>query len=264
MNSKSMLTGVETGSTTNDTDSRCGNTGNNANRGYFLRWSRLHKRVDVKDNTGGLMGGSSIAGSFTNGASAASTKKNVLHDCSGYAAPGEVLCCMGPSGAGKTSLMNVLSGRSSYQEGVISINGEPTTAHTMKRLMSKVAYVKQADIFFGHLTVRDQLTYTALLRMSSSIPTADKHTEVERVIRLLRLTKVGDSQIRNLSGGERKRVNIGTELLTDPTVLLLDEPTSGLVRTCVDNYRPVFAVCSSVPLERVWLLSITNLTHLSL
>ena len=83
----------------------------------------------------------------------------------------------------------------------------------------------QSDIFFQHLTVRDQLTYTALLRMPGAMRTEVKHEEVNKVIRILRLTKVADSPIKLLSGGEKKRVNIGTELLTDPGVLLLDEPT---------------------------------------
>jgi ABC-type multidrug transport system ATPase subunit/ABC-type multidrug transport system permease subunit len=155
-------------------------------------------------------------------------------------------------GSGKTTLLNVLSGRSSYQDGSIRINGEVLTGQSRKRLMSKIAYVKQSDIFFEHLTVRDQLLYTAFLRLSSSHPTT-KHTsndtnsekesaiivnsrerkleEVEKVITLLRLQKVADSPIMMCSGGEKKRVNIGTELLTDPQVLLLDEPTSGLDST---------------------------------
>ena len=89
----------------------------------------------------------------------------------------------------------------------------------------------QSDVFFEHLSVRDQLTYTALLRMPGQMHTEMKHKEVEKVIRMLRLTKVADSAINLLSGGEKKRVNIGTELLTDPAVLLLDEPTSGLDST---------------------------------
>jgi ABC-type multidrug transport system ATPase subunit len=102
---------------------------------------------------------------------------------------------------------------------------------SMKRLMSKIAYVKQTDIFFGHLTVRDQLTYTALLRLPSDLPKQSKHEEVDRIIKMLRLTKVADSPVMLLSGGEKKRVNISTELLTDPSVLMLDEPTSGLDST---------------------------------
>ena len=101
----------------------------------------------------------------------------------------------------------------------------------MKRLMAKIAYVKQADIFFEHLTVRDQLGYTAMMRLPQVWTKQKKMDEVEQIIRLLRLTKVANSEIRMLSGGEKKRVNIGTELLTDPDVLLLDEPTSGLDST---------------------------------
>jgi len=101
----------------------------------------------------------------------------------------------------------------------------------MKRLMAKIAYVKQADIFFEHLTVRDQLGYTAMLRLPQAWEKKKKMDEVERIIKLLRLTKVATSEIRTISGGEKKRVNIGTELLTDPAVLLLDEPTSGLDST---------------------------------
>jgi ABC-type multidrug transport system ATPase subunit len=97
--------------------------------------------------------------------------------------------------------------------------------------MSKIAYVKQQDVFFQHLTILDQLTYTALLRLPSSLPKSEKIAEVNRTIKLLRLSKVADSPIMLLSGGEKKRVNICTELLTDPVVLLLDEPTSGLDST---------------------------------
>jgi len=98
-------------------------------------------------------------------------------------------------------------------------------------LMAKIAYVKQADIFFEHLTVRDQLGYTAMLRLPQVFTKEKKLQEVENMLRLLRLTKVANSEIRMLSGGEKKRLNIGTELLTDPEVLLLDEPTSGLDST---------------------------------
>ncbi|KAL7557298.1 hypothetical protein ACA910_016258 [Epithemia clementina (nom. ined.)] len=217
-----------------DIDTTAADSTGNGKKGLFLRWSRLTKTVAIKDGTGGLMGRSSISMSFHDkrpSTTERTTTKKILNEVSGYAAPGEILACMGPSGAGKTSLMNVLSGRSSYQGGVISINGEPTTAKSMKRLMTKVAYVKQADIFFGHLTVRDQFTYTALLRMPASTSTLEKHQEVDKLVRLLRLSKVADSPIMMVSGGERKRVNIGTELLTDPDVLLLDEPTSGLDST---------------------------------
>jgi len=199
--------------------------------GPFLRWSRISKKVEIRGSSGGIIR-SSISSPSSEIQSGAKVRELVVLDqVSGFAAPGEVLACMGPSGSGKTSLLNTLSGRSSYNSGIISVNGQKITTQSMKRLTAKIAYVKQADIFFQHLTVRDQFTYTALLRMGEKIPLSEKYEAVDRVIRNLRLTKVSESPIRLLSGGEKKRVNIGTELLTDPDVLLLDEPTSGLDST---------------------------------
>lgn len=111
-----------------------------------------------------------------------------------------------------------MSGRTSYDSGILSVNGLPITGNegALKRLKSKIAYVKQADIMFTHLTVRDQLGYTAFLRLPQAWSRESKLAEVERIIKLLRLSKVADSPITLLSGGERKRTNIGTELLTDP------------------------------------------------
>ena len=85
-----------------------------------------------------------------------SAKKTILNGVSGAAAPGEILALMGPSGSGKTSILDVLSGRSSYDGGMINLDGDHVTDKVMKKLKKKVAYVKQNDLFFGHLTVRDQ------------------------------------------------------------------------------------------------------------
>lgn len=217
----------------------------NPKDGIFLRWSRVTKTVAVKSDNSGLVRGS-IAESTTPSRENFQSKirrlsterksekkqvKTILHEVSGYAAPGEILAMMGPSGSGKTTLLNCLSGRNPYTSGVISVNGRPLGGAEMKRLMAKIAYVKQADIFFEHLTVRDQLGYTAMLRLPQVLTKQKKMEEVDRIIRLLRLTKVSNSEIRMLSGGEKKRLNIGTELLTNPEVLLLDEPTSGLDST---------------------------------
>ncbi|CAJ1946109.1 unnamed protein product [Cylindrotheca closterium] len=208
-----------------------------ASNSFHLRWSRLTKTVQLANENKGLMRGS-VAG----GASSAnkdslkestltSSTKIILDAVSGSAAPGQVLALMGPSGSGKTSLLNSLSGRTVYESGDLSINGTTLTPQAKKRLLTKIAYVKQADIFFSHLSVRDQLTYTAMLRLPQDLPTAHKVEEVEKILDMLRLTHVAESPIHLLSGGEKKRTNIGTELLTDPSVLLLDEPTSGLDST---------------------------------
>merc|ERR1719335_2125455 len=167
----------------------------------------LNKFIEIGntgDNRASLTARSSIHSKIT--PSAKKSTKVILDHVSGEAKPGEILALMGPSGSGKTSLMNVLSGRASYQEGDVSINGKNLDKASMKKLLSRVAYVKQQDIFFETLTVRDQLTYTAQLRIS------DKDTTKEARNQLIQ-TKV---------------VNIGTELLTDPSLILLDEPTSGL------------------------------------
>jgi len=95
----------------------------------------------------------------------------------------------------------------------------------MKRI---IAYVLQEDIFFDHLTVRDQLTFTARLRLPES---TDTKGAVERVINQLNLHSCLDTTLMLVSGGEKKRTNIGSELLTNPSALLLDEPTSGLDST---------------------------------
>jgi ABC-type multidrug transport system ATPase subunit len=223
-------------------------------KSYFLQWSQLSKTVQVKDATNGLMRSSIAESDHGNGNSknqqrSVPPKKVILSKVSGSAAPGKVLALIGPSGSGKTSLLNALSGRTSIQSGTISVNGRALLTATtnndtgskkgssqeqllmMKRFVSKVAYVQQEDIFFTHLTVRDQLAYTAFLRLPQAWPRAEKLAQVDETIRALRLTKVQDSPIKLLSGGEQKRVNIGTELLTNPSCLLLDEPTSGLDST---------------------------------
>lgn len=206
-----------------------GNNNNSTKDGIFLRWSRLVKTVQVKETNAGLLRGSIAAPNseaMQEFQKTGPTTKVILDEVSGCAEPGQVLCMMGPSGSGKTSLLNCLSGRTSYESGVITVNGKPLASNAMrKRLMAQIAYVRQADVFFTHLTVRDQLGYTAFLRLPQAWTKARKLDEVERIITLLRLTKVADSKISMLSGGEKKRVNIGTELLTDPSCLLLDEPT---------------------------------------
>jgi len=143
---------------------------------------------------------------------------------------------MGPSGSGKTSLLDVLSSRSSYNDGTIflnsmSVGSSNSNSNKMKSLKRKIAYIKQKDIFFDHLTVKDQLMYTAFLRLGDDYTKEQKLDEVDKVIQLLRLEKCADTQIMLVSGGERKRVNIGTELLINPSIIMLDEPTSGLDST---------------------------------
>jgi len=154
--------------------------------------------------------------------------KTVLHGVSGSVNPGEMMALMGPSGGGKTSLLDCFHPERGGQRrgGKVLLNG-----YKLKKAMKrKISYVLQDDIFFLSLSVRESLTYTARLRLA--LPTERAKIEkVSEVITLMGLDKCADTPIMLLSGGERKRTNIATELLTSPALLLLDEPTSGLDAT---------------------------------
>ncbi|XP_041480430.1 ABC transporter G family member 9-like [Lytechinus variegatus] len=156
--------------------------------------------------------------------------KDVLKNVSGSAEPGKLLALMGPSGAGKTMLLTALAGRyQGTQKGQILLGQKPLD----KTLRRKISFVLQEDVFFDQLTLRDTLMYTAQLRLPEKMPIEEKRNRVKNIVKSLGLrkclnTKMGNSLSRGLSGGEKKRANIGCELLTDPAVLLLDEPTSGL------------------------------------
>lgn len=159
-------------------------------------------------------------------------RRGILHGIQGQVYPGETLAIMGPSGSGKTSLLNALSGRLSSSTGRITLNDVPWSKE-MKRLTS---YVLQDDILHDNLTVRETLQYTGELRLSKDLTREQKYRIVDQTIAEMGLTEcqhstVGSALARGVSGGERKRVNIGNEILNNPSVLMLDECTSGLDST---------------------------------
>lgn len=161
--------------------------------------------------------------------------KQILCDITGEVQPGEVLALMGPSGSGKTSLLSVLAGRAPSAvklTGKILANQQPL-AKAVKRRMG---FVLQDDVLHETLTVYETLLYAALLRLPGDMTRHEKEDRVRCVVRALGLDKCQDTIIggffrRGVSGGERKRVSIGVELLINPVILLLDEPTSGLDST---------------------------------
>jgi ABC-type multidrug transport system ATPase subunit len=138
---------------------------------------------------------------------------------------GETVAILGGSGAGKSSLLNCISGRLSSGKvfGQVHLNGKDRDSHKWKKTVS---YVEQDDLLFTNLTVHETFMYSARLRLPSSVSTEEKTKIVDRIIQQLGLqgckdTRIGDRDNRGISGGERKRVSIGIELVTDPKVIFL-------------------------------------------
>ncbi|KAJ9693830.1 hypothetical protein PVL29_009675 [Vitis rotundifolia] len=161
-------------------------------------------------------------------------EKEILNGITGSVNPGEVLALMGPSGSGKTTLLNLLGGRLNQPTagGSVTYNDQPYS----KSLKSKIGFVTQDDVLFPHLTVRETLTYAARLRLPKTLTKQQKEKRAVDVIYELGLdrcqdTMIGGSFVRGVSGGERKRVCIGNEIIINPSLLFLDEPTSGLDST---------------------------------
>ena len=162
--------------------------------------------------------------------------KVILDSLSGDIFGGSLLALMGPSGSGKTSLLNALAfrvpkGPGASVSGTIYANGEEVATPTKMSRIS--AYVEQEDALFALSTVRETLTFAAKLRLPSDATAEEVEDAVSTVIADLGLvaaadTVVGNEMIRGISGGERKRVAIGMDLLHDPKLIFMDEPTSGL------------------------------------
>ncbi|KAK7279333.1 hypothetical protein RJT34_24382 [Clitoria ternatea] len=159
-------------------------------------------------------------------------RKHILRCVSGKLMPGRVTAVMGPSGAGKTTFLSALTGkiRGCTMTGSILINGKPESIHCYQKI---VGFVPQDDIVHGNLTVEENLRFNARCRLSADMPKPDKVLVVERTIESLGLQAVRDSLVgtverRGISGGQRKRVNVGMEMVMEPSLLILDEPTTGL------------------------------------
>lgn len=163
-------------------------------------------------------------------------EKIILHDCCGHASPGKLLAVMGSSGAGKTTLLNCLAGRrqAGTLSGEIRVNGQLLAPATSAAFRRATVFVTQDDQMMSTQTVREVLTFSAALRLPHATSAAARDKLVASVIQTLHLERAADTMIGDpaaaggISGGERKRVNIGAELVTNPSVLFVDEPTTGL------------------------------------
>jgi len=143
--------------------------------------------------------------------------------------PKEFVAIVGASGAGKSTLMNALTGFSpaNGEKSVVLVNGRNLYTH-MDEYRNEMGYVPQEDIIHRELTVYKALDYAAQLRMPADTSKKERHQRIMEVLRELGLEHRKDNRITALSGGQRKRVSIGVELLTKPGLFFLDEATSGL------------------------------------
>ncbi|KAF1894840.1 hypothetical protein Lal_00028284 [Lupinus albus] len=185
------------------------------------------------------------------------TRLKLLSNVSGVFRPGVLTALMGSSGAGKTTLMDVLAERKTggYIEGDIRISGYPKEQRTFARISG---YVEQNDIHSPQVTVEESLWFSASLRLPNEVSKENKQEFVEQIMKLvevdtLRQALVGLPGSSGLSTEQRKRLTIAVELVANPSIIFMDEPTSGLdaraaaivmrtVRNTVDTGRTV--VCT--------------------
>lgn len=157
----------------------------------------------------------------------------LLTNASGEAKAGRLLAIMGPSGSGKTTLLNVLAGQLAasprlHLTGQLYVNGSP-----FYMASPKIAFVRQEDLFFSQLTVRETLSLAVELQLSKVSNPEDREKYVNDLIFRLGLVScaesiVGDAKVRGISGGEKKRLSVACEMIASPSVIFADEPTTGL------------------------------------
>ncbi|XP_065882069.1 ABC transporter G family member 7 [Euphorbia lathyris] len=157
----------------------------------------------------------------------------LLRNVSGEAKPGRLLAIMGPSGSGKTTLLNVLAGQLKaspqlHLSGLLEVNGRSSSNRAYK-----FAYVRQEDLFFSQLSVRETLSLAAELQLPEICSLEERDEYVSNLLFKLGLVScadsiVGDAKVRGISGGEKKRLSLACELIASPSVIFADEPTTGL------------------------------------
>ena len=186
----------------------------------------------------------------------------ILNRAGFVAEPGQFIGILGPSGAGKTTLLDALSGLRPAESGKVRFD-QTDLYKNLGQLRSLFGYVPQDDIVHSDLTVTEALTFAARLRLPAGTPRQEIVKLVDHTIVSLGLADRVNLKIGRLSGGQRKRVSVGVELLSRPPLLFLDEPTSGLdplaefklmelLRRLADTGCTV--ICTTHVMENVYLM----------
>ncbi|EDV30806.2 uncharacterized protein Dana_GF15046 [Drosophila ananassae] len=155
-----------------------------------------------------------------------SNAKTILKGVSGRLRSGELTAIMGPSGAGKSTLLNILSGyKTSSIEGSVTMNGAERNLSAFRKLS---AYIMQDNQLHGNLTVQEAMTVATNLKLSKKFTKPEKNSMIDDILLTLSLSEHRYTMTRNLSGGQKKRLSIALELVSNPPIMFFDEPTSGL------------------------------------
>jgi ABC-type multidrug transport system ATPase subunit/pSer/pThr/pTyr-binding forkhead associated (FHA) protein len=150
---------------------------------------------------------------------------------------GGLIAIMGPSGCGKSTLLKVLNGDSPASAGEVYINGLELISN-YGYLKTQIGYVPQDDIVHRELTVEQSLYFAAHIRLDG-VSDEYAQTKIEQLLNELNITEIRHNLVSAISGGQRKRVSIAVELLSDPAVLFLDEPTSPLDPQTIEEFMGI-------------------------
>ncbi len=179
----------------------------------------------------------------------------ILDQVSLQVRPGEFVGILGGSGQGKSTLLNALCGLVPASEGEVRISGQPLTDKAGLRKLG-IGYVPQDDIVHKELRVKDALLLSGRLRINLPLPLI--RARIARIMVQLGLDEHQDKRITQLSGGQRKRVSIGIELLSNPSVLFLDEPSSGLDPATEER---LMVLLQSLALSGITVVCTTHVLH---
>ncbi len=153
-------------------------------------------------------------------------KKYLLRDIHMYIQPGHMVLLLGGSGAGKTTYINAVNGYEKARAEVV-LNGQNLYTH-YKQMQYDIGFVPQLDLMRGSDSVFRTLMDAAALRLPKDFTKAERQARVEEVMKIFGLTPVKNNLVVKLSGGQRKRLSIAMEFISNPTLFILDEPDSGL------------------------------------
>lgn len=153
--------------------------------------------------------------------------KTILKNVSLNIEPSSLVAVIGGSGAGKSTFMNCINGFEPATQGKVLMNGIDLYQN-YSQLKSMIGYVPQKDELHDYLNVQQTLTFTANLRLNNDISKKELANRVNNVLNIMDLSSHKNTLVKKLSGGQKKRVSIAMELVSDPDIFFLDEPTSGL------------------------------------